>query len=153
MRIAVGSDHAGFELKEFLREFLREEGHEVVDKGTYSPGSCDYPDYAVAVAQAVAAGEVDRGILICGTGIGMAIAANKVPGVRAAVCSEPLSARLTREDNDTNVLALGGRLIGPSMAKEIVRVWLETPFAGGRHQRRVDKIRRLERVEVRPPTP
>ena len=144
MRIALGADHAGFELKETLRRELEAEGHEVIDKGTHDTASCDYPDFALAVARAVAEGEVERGILICATGIGMAIAANKVPGVRAAVCNEPLSARLTRQDNDSNVLALGGRLIGPAMAREIVRVWLETPFARGRHQRRVDKIQSIE---------
>lgn len=144
MRIAIGSDHAGFDLKETLREALAADGHELDDLGTYDRASCDYPDFARAVAQAVADGRAERGILICGTGIGMAIAANKVPGVRAACCSEPVSARLTRQDNDSNVLTLGGRLIGPLMALEIARVWLATPFAGGRHQRRVDKIHALE---------
>ncbi|HEX6988919.1 MAG TPA: ribose 5-phosphate isomerase B [Bacillota bacterium] len=144
MRIAIGSDHAGFALKAHLRDALVEAGYAVEDFGTHDQASCDYPDFARAVGLAVAEGRVERGILICGTGIGMAIAANKIPGVRAACCSEPLSARLTRQDNDSNVLTLGGRLIGPAMALEIARVWLETPFAGGRHQRRVDKIRALE---------
>lgn len=144
MRIAIGSDHAGFELKEIVVQALREWGHEVDDKGTYSKESCDYPDLAVAVAKAVAKQEVDRGILICGSGIGMSIAANKVPGIRAALCSEPLSARLTREDNDSNVLTLGARIIGPAMALEIVDVWLKTPYAGGRHQKRLDKISAYE---------
>lgn len=144
MRIAIGADHAGYDLKEDLEAFLRELGHQVEDVGTHGRESCDYPDFARAVAERVVRGEADRGILICGTGIGMAIAANKVPGVRAAVCHEPLSARLTRQDNDSNVLTLGGRLIGPVMAREVVRVWLETPFAGGRHERRVAKIRQLE---------
>jgi len=144
VRIAIGSDHAGFDLKEYLRAALAEEGYEIDDLGTHDRSSCDYPDFAAAVGRAVAEGRADRGILICGTGIGMAIAANKIPGVRAACCSEPVSARLTRQDNDSNVLTLGGRLIGPLMALEIARVWLTTPFAGGRHQRRVDKIRALE---------
>lgn len=144
MRIAIGADHAGFDLKNTLVKALAEQGHDVIDKGTFSRDSCDYPDLALAVAQAVARGEVERGILICGTGIGMAIAANKVPGVRAASCPEPLSARLTRQDNDSNVLTLGARLIGPAMALEIVDVWLKTPFAGGRHQHRLDKIDSIE---------
>lgn len=144
MRIAIGADHAGFELKETINEYLSQLGHEVTDMGTHDQASCDYPDFAAAVAQAVAAGEADRGILICGSGIGMAIAANKVPGIRAANCSEPLSAQLTRQDNDSNVLTLGARLIGPAMALEIVKVWLSTPYAGGRHERRLAKIRQLE---------
>ena len=144
VRIAIGADHAGFDLKETLRQALAEDGHEIIDVGTYDRSSCDYPDFAVRVGEAVASGRVDRGILICGTGIGMAIAANKVPGVRAACCSEPLSARLTRQDNDSNVLTLGARLIGPVMALEIARVWLETPFAGGRHRARVEKIQALD---------
>lgn len=144
MRIAIGADHAGYDLKQELVAFLRELGHEVEDVGTHDRESCDYPDFAREVALRVARGAADRGILICGTGIGMAIAANKVPGVRAAVCHEPLSARLTRLDNDSNVLCLGGRLVGPVMAREVVRVWLETEFAGGRHARRVAKIRELE---------
>src|SRR5690606_10621682 len=124
VRIAIGSDHAGFELKEQLRAALAGEGHQVDDLGTHDRSSCDYPDFAQAVGRAVAEGRAERGILICGTGIGMAIAANKIPGVRAACCNEPVSARLTRQDNDSNVLTLGGRLIGPLMALEIVRVWL-----------------------------
>lgn len=144
MRIAIGSDHAGFELKEQLRAALAGEGHQVDDLGTHDRSSCDYPDFAQAVGRAVAEGRAERGILICGTGIGMAIAANKIPGVRAACCNEPVSARLTRQDNDSNVLTLGGRLIGPLMALEIVRVWLDTPFAGGRHERRVAKIHAVE---------
>lgn len=144
MRIAIGSDHAGFELKQWLIEALREDGHELSDYGTDSKDSCDYPDFAEAVGAAIVNGNADRGILICGTGIGMAIAANKVAGIRAACCSEPVSARLTRQDNDSNVLTLGGRLLGPLMALEVARVWLATPYAGGRHQRRLDKIRALE---------
>jgi ribose 5-phosphate isomerase B len=146
LRIAVGADHAGYELKERLKALLAELGHEVVDLGTH------YPDFARAVGERVARGEVERGILVCGTGIGMAIAANKIPGVRAAVCQDPVAARLARQHNDSNVLALGARLIGPAMAEEVVRVWLETAFAGGRHRRRVDKIRQLERaIDANPP--
>ena len=145
MRIAIGADHAGHSLKEEVAYFLREQGHQVVDMGTHGTGSCDYPDYARAVAQAVAAGEVERGILICGTGIGMSIAANKIAGVRAALCYNTFAARLSRTDNDANVLCLGGRVLGVDLALDIVRTWLETDFAGGRHQRRVDKIAALER--------
>jgi ribose 5-phosphate isomerase B len=152
LRIAVGADHAGYELKERLKALLAELGHEVVDLGTHGRESCDYPDFARAVGERVARGEVERGILVCGTGIGMAIAANKIPGVRAAVCQDPVAARLARQHNDSNVLALGARLIGPAMAEEVVRVWLETAFAGGRHRRRVDKIRQLERaIDANPP--
>lgn len=145
MRIGIGADHAGFPLKQTLVAYLNARGDEVEDFGTHDTASCDYPDFAQAVAEATAAGRVDVGILICGSGIGMAIAANKVPGVRAACCSEPVSARLTRADNNANVLTMGARLIGPAMAEAIVEAFLTTPFAGGRHQRRLDKIRALER--------
>jgi len=144
MRIAIGSDHAGFDLKEELIPFLKAAGHAVEDMGTSGRESCDYPDFARAVAEAVAQGRHERGILICGTGIGMSIAANKVAGVRAALCAEPFSARLAREHNDANVLCLGARVIGPGLAQAIVAAFLEGQFEGGRHQRRVDKIRGLE---------
>lgn len=144
MRIAIGSDHAGYDLKQDLIQFLISEGYEVIDVGTDSRDSCDYPDFARAVCEKVVSGEAARGVLICGTGIGMAIAANKVPGIRAACCTEPYSARLTRQDNDSNVLTLGARVVGSGLAREILAVWLSTPFAGGRHQRRVEKIARLE---------
>ena len=144
MRVAIGSDHAGFALKQELVRFLEERGLEVIDVGTHSQESCDYPDFARAVCEKVRTGEAERGVLICGTGIGMAIAANKVPGIRAACCTEPYSARLTRQDNDSNVLTLGARVVGPGMAREILEVWLATPFAGGRHQRRIDKIAQME---------
>jgi len=140
VRIAIGSDHAGFPLKEELRHRLKSEGHDVVDYGCHSTESVDYPDTAIPVADAVRRGEVDRGILMCGTGIGMSITANKVPGIRAALCGESYAARLAREHNDANVLALGGRITGPELANEIVRVFLGTSFAGGRHSRRVEKI-------------
>lgn len=145
MRIAVGSDHAGFELKREVLNYLEASGHEAEDFGTRSRESCDYPDFARAVAQAVASGRVELGILICGTGIGMSIAANKVPGVRAALCGEPYSARLAREHNDANVLCLGARVVGPGLAADIVGAFLSGRFAGGRHSRRVEKLRGLER--------
>ena len=143
--IALGADHAGFQVKEALKAWLIEQGYQVVDYGTHSPESVDYPDYAAEVAEAVADQKVERGVLVCGTGIGMAITANKVPGVRAALCSDLYTARASREHNDANVLTLGGRLMGPEMAVEMLRMWLETDFAGGRHRRRVDKIADLER--------
>jgi ribose 5-phosphate isomerase B len=143
--IALGADHAGFQLKEALKGWLIDHGYQVVDYGTHSTESVDYPDYAAQVAEAVADQKVERGVLVCGTGIGMTIAANKVPGVRAALCSDLYTARMSREHNDANVLALGGRLMGPEMALDILRMWLETDFAGDRHRRRLDKIGGLER--------
>jgi ribose 5-phosphate isomerase B len=142
--IALGADHAGFQLKEALKSWLIEHGYQVVDYGTHSAESVDYPNYAAQVAEAVADRKVEVGVLVCGTGIGMTIAANKVPGVRAALCSDLYTARMSREHNDANVLALGGRLMGPEMAVDILRMWLETGFADGRHRRRVDKIGDLE---------
>lgn len=144
MRIALGSDHAGFKLKEQVMEWLDEWGYEYVDVGTHSEESCDYPDYARRVAEAVVRGDVDRGILICGTGIGMSITANKVRGVRAALCHDVFSARAAREHNDANILCMGARVVGPGPARETVKAWLEAEFTGGRHQRRIDKIRELE---------
>ena len=143
--VALGADHAGWELKEALKAWLIDQGHQVLDFGTHSPDPVDYPDYAEQVAEAVTVAKVERGILVCGTGIGMAITANKVPGVRAAACSDLYTARMSREHNDTNVLALGGRLMGREMALEIVKAWIETGFAGGRHSGRVDKISAVER--------
>ncbi len=144
MRIGIGSDHAGFELKEAVKEGLEAEGHEVVDFGTNGAESTDYPDYAFRVAEAVARGEVERGALMCNTGIGMSIAANKVAGVRAAQVTDEESARLTRTDNDSNVITFGRVTASPERAMSILRVWLSTPFAGGRHQRRVRKIEDYE---------
>jgi ribose 5-phosphate isomerase B len=144
MRVAVGADHAGFALKADVVRMLRDMQHECVDLGTAGEASVDYPDYAEQVARGVAAGQYDRGILICGTGIGMAIAANKIAGVRAAPVGDVDVARLAREHNDVNVLALGARFTGRERALEVVRVFLETPFAGGRHDRRVAKITALE---------
>lgn len=144
MKIAVGSDHAGFELKQRLVARLGERGHQVEDLGVASPARSDYPDQAAAVARAVAAGAAERGLLVCGTGVGMAIAANKVRGVRAANCDDLWVARLARAHNDVNVLALGARVVGPGLAEAILEAFLETPFEGGRHAVRVDKIGGLE---------
>ena len=143
--IALGADHAGFELKEALKAWVIDQGYQVLDYGTHSTDSVDYPDYATQVAEAVASQKVERGVLVCGTGIGMAITANKVPGVRAALCADLYTARMSREHNDANVLTMGGRLMGPEMALDILKMWLETDFAGDRHRRRVDKITDLER--------
>lgn len=145
MKIAIGSDHGGFKLKEEIKSYLAELGYEYHDFGTFSPEAVDYPDFARKVAEAVAKGDYERGILICGTGIGIGIAANKVPGIRAALCHDTFSARASREHNDANILTMGERVIGPGLAKEIVKVWLESEFAGGRHARRVEKIRAIER--------
>jgi len=143
--IALGADHAGWTLKESLKAWLLDQGHDVIDFGTHSPDSVDYPDYAGQVAEAVAVGKVERGLLVCGTGLGMAIAANKVPGIRAVPCTDLFAARISREHNDANVLALGGRLLGHEAAVEIVAAWIDTAFAAGRHRQRVDKIAALER--------
>ena len=140
MKIAIGSDHAGFIYKEELRKFLGELGHEVKDFGTYSDKSCDYPDFIRPAAKAVAAGEFERGIVLGGSGNGEAIVANKVRGIRCALCWDVRSARLSREHNDANVLSLGERMMAISEAKEIVELWLRTAFEGGRHQKRIEKI-------------
>jgi ribose 5-phosphate isomerase B len=145
--IALGADHAGFPLKEDLKSWLIGRGYEVVDCGTQSTESVDYPDYAAAVAGAVTAGKAGRGVLVCGSGIGMAIAANKVPGIRAAACTDAYTARLAREHNDTNVLALGARITARDSAIEILEAWLAAAFAGGRHAQRVDKVVAIERGE------
>lgn len=142
--IAIGADHAGYSLKERLKTWLAADGHRILDHGTHSSESVDYPDYAAAVAETVRAGDAERGVLVCGSGIGMAIAANKVPGVRAAVAADPGIARLSRLHNDANVLALGARLTAPAQALAIVETWLATPFEGGRHARRVDKLAQLD---------
>lgn len=142
--VAIGSDHGGFELKEQLKSYLRDWGYQVLDLGTHSAEAVDYPDFAEAVARAVASGEAWLGIVLDSAGIGSSIAANKVPGARAALCYDRATARNSREHNDANVLTLGAKLIPPEAAREIVALWLATPFAGGRHQRRVDKIRSIE---------
>ena len=145
MTVALGADHAGFELKDLLKGLLDDLGVTYEDFGTSGGASVDYPDFARPVADGVSSGRFERGILVCGSGIGMAIAANKVAGVRAAAIGDTESARLAREHNDVNVLALGARLTSESRAREIVKVFLETPFAGGRHAARVEKIRALEK--------
>ena len=144
MKIALGCDHGGYELKQFVMKTLEKLGHEYEDFGCYSTESCDYPDFGAAAARAVAEGKCDYGIVICTTGIGISISANKVRGIRCALCSEPLSAEMTRRHNDANMLALGGGMIGPNMAERIVDVFLSTAFEGGRHQRRVDKVMSIE---------
>jgi ribose 5-phosphate isomerase B len=148
MKIALGADHAGFELKEKVKQHLESNGFEVQDEGTRSTDSVDYPDFARAVGEDVVARRADRGILVCGSGIGMAIAANKVPGIRAANVSSENEAQLSRQHNDANVLAIGSRILGDVAAMAIVDIWLKTEFAGGRHQRRVEKIAEIERDEA-----
>ena len=144
-KIIIGSDHAGYELKEHLKDYIRKNtGYEVVDFGCYSPEPVDYPDIAYLVAEAVAKSNDALGIVIDGVGSPSAIVANKVPGIRASVCWDLFTARISREHNDANILALGGRVLGKTLAEEIVKVWLATPFAGGRHKRRVDKIINIE---------
>ncbi|NLL30172.1 MAG: ribose 5-phosphate isomerase B [Clostridiales bacterium] len=145
MKIALGSDHGGFELKEAIKKFLTTEGYEIKDFGSNSTESCDYPDYALPVAEAVARKEFDFGILICGTGIGIGIAANKVPGIRAALCSDTFSAHATREHNNANILTLGQRVVGEGLALDIVNTFLNTKFQGERHQNRIDKITEIEK--------
>lgn len=147
MKIGIGNDHSALEMKAEIIDLLKEKGHEIIDYGTDSSESCDYPVYGEKVARAVAAGEVDQGILICGTGLGMALAANKVKGIRAAVCSEPFTAKMARAHNNCNILSFGARVIGPELAKMIVETWLDTEFEGERHQRRVDLITAIENKE------
>ena len=142
--IALGSDHAGVQLKSEIGRFLRQRGLEIDDLGTHDESSCDYPDYAEKVGRAVVSGRAERGVLICGTGVGISISANKIPGVRAALCGDTFSARMSREHNDANVLCLGARVVGTGLALDIVATWLDAAFEGGRHQRRVDKIAALE---------
>ncbi len=144
MRIGIGNDHAAVEMKQQIAEFLEELGHDVINYGTDTNESCDYPEYGRKVGKAVVNGEVDLGILICGTGVGISLAANKVKGVRAVVCSEPYSAKLSRQHNNTNVLAFGARVVGIEVAKMIVTEWLNAEFEGERHQRRVDLIMAIE---------
>ena len=144
MRIAVGSDHRGLELRAKLIAYLQELGQEVVDLGTHDPQPVDYPDIAAQVGYKVARGEVDRGILVCGTGVGMCIAANKIPGVRAAPCHDDITAEISRRHNDLNVLCLSGDLLGEKLADRLVEIWLKTPFEGGRHARRNQKIKAME---------
>ncbi len=149
MRIAIGSDHAGLDLKTDVVTLIKELGHECVDYGTDSPQSVDYPDFGEKVARSVAEGTAERGILICGTGIGMSMVANKFPGIRAALCNELFSAKMSRLHNDANVLVMGGRIVGKDLAKEIVRTWIITPFEYGRHLNRLKKIALIEDRTVR----
>jgi ribose 5-phosphate isomerase B len=144
MKIAIASDHGGTNIKEEIKKLLDELGHQYEDFGCHCKDSVDYPDYALPVAEKVVTGEFERGILICGTGIGMSIAANKVKGARCALVHDTFSAEQTRLHNDTHILAMGERVIGAGLAREIVKVWLATPFEGGRHGRRVDKVMQLE---------
>ena len=140
IKIAIGSDHGGFEYKASIIKALQVKGYDVVDMGTYSPESCDYPIIAKKVARAVAKGDFEKGILVCGSGIGMSMAANKVKGIRAAVCGDTFSARATRAHNNANILCLGQRVVGEGLALDIVDIWLTTKFEGGRHERRVNMI-------------
>ncbi|HIX47368.1 MAG TPA: ribose 5-phosphate isomerase B [Candidatus Borkfalkia faecigallinarum] len=144
MKIAVACDHGGLQLKRALVRYLTSKGHEVIDFGTDTEESCDYPDYALPAAEAVAAGRCERGILVCGTGIGVSLVANKVPGIRCAHCHDTYSAKYTRLHNDANMLAFGQRVIGEGLMEEIVDVFLSTDFEGGRHQRRLDKLAAIE---------
>lgn len=146
--IAIGSDHGGYQLKQEIMKYLAEQGLEYKDYGTYTEDSCDYPVYGAAVARAVAAGECERGIIICGTGIGISISANKVKGIRAALCGDCYSAEYTRRHNDANVLALGARTLGSGLALKIVETFLNTEFEGGRHARRVALIEKIENGEL-----
>lgn len=146
--IAIGADHAGFELKEHLVSVLRSAGHEVIDHGTDSTASVDYPPIMAAVGRDVAVGRAERGIVLGGSGQGEQIAANKVHGVRAALCNDLYTARMSRAHNDANVLAMGARIVAAALAEEIVELWLDTPFDGDRHQRRVDQIHEIERAEA-----
>lgn len=145
MRIAIGSDHVGYELKPDIITYLLDTGHYVEDFGTYTNERVDYPDYSKKVAEAVLRDDFDCGILICGTGVGISIAANKIDGIRAVVCSEPYSAKLSKEHNNTNILAFGSRVVGKELAKMIVDEWLNASFEDGRHSKRVDKIHDLEK--------
>ena len=147
MRIAIGADHAGFPLKQHLVRVLQALGHEVDDRGTHSDASVDYPEICAAVGRDVVAGRAERGIVIGGSGQGEQIAANKVRGVRAALCNDLYTARMSRQHNDANVLSIGGRIVAPGLADEIVRLWLETAFEGGRHQRRVEQVAAIEREQ------
>ena len=144
MKIGIGNDHAALEMKNQVMEYLKQKGYEVINYGTNTPESCNYPEFGEKVGRAVVSGEVDCGILICGTGVGISLAANKVKGVRAVVCSEPYSAKLSKQHNNTNILAFGARVVGIELAKMIIDEWLGAEFEGGRHQTRVDMIMAIE---------
>lgn len=150
MRIAIGADHAGWPLKEEIVRHLRERGHEVSDLGTHSADPVDYPDYAGAVGEAVRSGQAERGVLVCGSGAGACVAANKIPGVRAAVCHDTYTAHQAVEHDDVNVLCLGSRVLGPALAREVVDAWAQARFTGDeRHRRRLDKVEAIERKYAR----
>ena len=149
MKLAIGSDHVGFELKPLIIDYLEELGHEVTDFGPFSTERTDYPIYGKKVAEEVAAGHFDGGVLICGTGVGISISANKVRGIRAVVCSEPYSAKLSKEHNNTNIVAFGSRVFGSELAKMIVKEWLEAIYEGGRHAKRIEMITELETEQKR----
>lgn len=144
MKVGLGSDHGGFKLKELVKDHLQSQGIECIDYGTHSEESVDYPEYGKKVGEAVVNGECDKGIVICGTGIGISISANKVKGVICALCSDTFSARMTRMHNNSNILAMGERVLGVGLALDIVDIWLKTEFEGGRHEKRVEKIREIE---------
>ncbi len=145
MKLSIGCDHGALALKNKVAEHLKKQGHEVVDFGTYTPDSCDYPEFAAAAARAVASGECEKGIVLCTTGIGVSISANKIDGIRCALLSDPWSAKMTRLHNDTNMMALGAGVVGENLALEIVDIWVGTEFSGeARHQRRIDKLMALE---------
>ena len=147
--IIIGSDHAAYDLKEKIKDYLVKRSIDVEDAGCYSEDSVDYPDFAIKVASAVSTGEFKQGILLCGTGIGMSMVANKFPHVRAALCADLFSAIMSRRHNNANILVMGGRVIGETLAMEIVKAWLETPFEGGRHQTRIDKFASMEAITQR----
>ena len=150
MKISLGCDHGGYALKEHIKAYLESKGHEVVDCGTYSTDSCDYPIFGEAAARKVQSGECERGIVICGTGIGISISANKVKGIRCALCSEPVSAKLTRQHNDANVLCLGGKIIGPVLAMAIAQTWMATePLTAAKYVRRRDKVAQIDKEYTR----
>jgi ribose 5-phosphate isomerase B len=151
MKFAIGSDHRGFQAKEHVKRFLAEMGHVVLDCGTHSDAPTDYPDYAVPVCEAIQEGKAERGVLLCGSGIGMCMSANKMRGIRAALCHDELTAEMSRRHNDANVLCLGGDLLGDELIRRIVEIWVRTNFEGGRHERRVKKIMKTEMMEEAAP--
>jgi len=144
-KLAIASDHAGFELKESIIAYLHDKGVELEDFGPENTDRVDYPDYGISIAQAIQEKKVDRGIVICGTGVGMSIVVNRFPGIRGTLCADLYTTKMCREHNDSNILIMGGRVIGKGLAEEIVTMWLDTPFAGGRHQKRLDKIEDIDR--------
>lgn len=144
-KLAIASDHAGFELKESIIAYLHDKGVELEDFGPENNDRVDYPDYGISIARAIQEKKVDRGIVICGTGVGMSIVVNRFPGIRGTLCSDLYTTKMCREHNDSNILIMGGRVIGKGLAEEIVTVWLDTPFAGGQHQKRLDKIEEIDR--------